>query len=98
MNFVDQDDTLSTYVSIIVPIGFIVKSFLLLFIVWSGHQESNLELKLRRLLLYPFNYGQLLFVVYQIDDLLSMPYDNLFDLTGCLNEKPSPVLIMHALV
>ena len=28
-------------------------------IVWPGHQESNLESQLRRLLLSPFNYGQL---------------------------------------
>lgn len=29
------------------------------YITWSGHEESNLELELRRLLLSPFNYGQI---------------------------------------
>lgn len=27
-------------------------------ILWSGHQESNLDLLLRRQLFYPLNYGQ----------------------------------------
>lgn len=29
-----------------------------LFVVWSGHQESNLDLRIRSPLYYPLYYGQ----------------------------------------
>ena len=30
---------------------------------WPAHEESNLEIRLRRPVLYPFNYGQVLRVI-----------------------------------